>query len=262
MELVEEYDSVNIFGVSIYRITLKEVLKEIETALKRKVGLTYGALDPNKLNLAYENKDFRHLYRSFDIVAPDATGTLLAARILGKRLGGQRLPGDILAPRLFNLAKRTEINFYLLGAKRGIIKQAAKTLTCTYNWLNINGIHHGYFPTSGQENDRIVREIRDKGTDVVLVGMGSPKQEKWIVENSPRLPETVLITMGGYFDMIVDNVECYPPWVYKYKLNWLYRCFKEPVRLGPRYLIGIPKFFSRVLKQKRHGKKTYEVQGE
>jgi len=246
----EEYSSVQIFGVEVLDITLNQVLEEIEASIKDGTGLTYGAVDPNKLNLAYSSKPFRKLYSSFDIVAPDATGTLLAAQLLGERLAGERLPGDVVVPRLFELAKKTEIKFFLLGARRGVIREAESTLTGAYDWLNIAGKHHGYFSNEGDENQSIVKEIRRKKVDVVLVGMGSPKQEEWIVRNRKSLPEAVLITMGGYFDMIADNLNCYPDWVDRSKLNWLYRCLREPVRLGPRYLLGIPLFFARVLKQR------------
>ena len=244
------YESAEIFGVKVASISLDQLVEEIEFALKNHSTLTYRAVDPNKLNLAASKKDLRDLYDSFDLVTPDSIGTLLAAKMLGKERGGERVSGDLLAPRLYRLAREKEIKFYFLGGEKGKAEKAKETLKHSYPWLEIVGTHHGYFEIQGEESEGVVREIKERDPDVIFVGMGSPKEEKWIAKNEERLRGKVFIPTGAYFDMAAENPNCYPDWAYKYKLNWLYRMLREPARLAPRYLIGLPLFFARVLRQR------------
>jgi N-acetylglucosaminyldiphosphoundecaprenol N-acetyl-beta-D-mannosaminyltransferase len=85
---------------------------------------------------------------------------------------------------------------------------------------------------------QLVAEINASGADIVMVGMGVPIQEKWVAKYASQVTAPVLITVGGYFDHVLRRVDCYPAWVHRHKLNWLYRLVKEPRRLWRRYLLG------------------------
>ena len=245
-----DYESIDILGVDVDIISIDNVLSEVEYAIHNGESLAFSAVNPHKLNMASSDKDFREIYDKFDLVAPDSTGTLLAGRFLAEGFKGQRVYGDKIAPHLFNLSENMDISFFFLGGTKEVISKAKRKIISSYPNLDVVGIHNGYFETEGPENDRIIRIINDTKANVLFVGMGSPKQEKWICENLNSLEVNAAITMGGYFDLATKRVDCYPHWVDTFKLNWLYRLLQEPGRLWRRYLFQTPVFFTKVITQK------------
>jgi len=246
----KNYDSINILGVDVNIVSISDVLTEVEYAIQNGESLTFSAVNPHKLNMTSSDKDFKDTYSKFDLVAPDSTGTLLAGRFLSGGFKGERVSGDKLAPHLFNLSEDMDISFFFLGASEDIVRKAKTKITSNNPDLNVVGVHNGYFKTEGPENDRIVNIINHSKANVIFVGMGSPKQEKWICENFNSLEVNAAITMGGYFDLVVKRIDCYPSLVDTFKLNWLYRLLQEPRRLWRRYLFQTPVFFANVTKQK------------
>jgi exopolysaccharide biosynthesis WecB/TagA/CpsF family protein len=244
--MVRVYKSVNILGLSIHKLTIQDVVGEVETALNNQTTLTITALNPDKINQTLRQPSLRAMYGRFNIVAPDSIGVLLAARILRKPLMGERIGGDVLAPHLYEMARRRSIKFYFLGGKENIAKQAANKIIQAYPWLNIVGVHNGYFDQN--ENTHIIRQINQLSPNIVFVGLGAPLENIWIVSNATRIKPCVLITMGGYFDHVLRRIDCYPKWVSYLKVNWLYRLCSEPKRLWRRYLVGNPLFLLRILK--------------
>jgi len=244
--MIKTYKSINILGSNIHKLTIQDVIGEIESALNNQTPLTITALNPDKINQTLRQPSLRAMYGQFDIVAPDSIGVLLAARILHNPLMNERIGGDILSPHLYEMAKHRNIRFYFLGGKEGIAKQAANKITQAYPWLNIVGVHNGYFDQN--ENTHIIRQINQLSPNIVFVGLGAPLENTWIVSNALHLRPCVLITMGGYFDHVLRRIDCYPKWVNYLKINWLYRLCSEPKRLWRRYLVGNPLFLLRILK--------------
>jgi len=244
--MIKIYKSVNILGSNIHKLTVQDAVAEIEAALNSQTTLTITALNPDKISQAFRQPFLRAVYGQFDIVTPDSIGVLLAARILHKPLVGERIGGDILAPYIYEMAKHRTIKFYFLGGKEGVAEQAANKITQAYPWLDIVGIHNGYFDQN--ENTHIIRRINQLCPNIVFVGLGAPLENIWIANSAPHIRPCVLITMGGYFDHVLRRIDCYPKWVTILKINWLYRLCTEPKRLWRRYLVGNPLFLLRVIK--------------
>jgi len=247
--MINKYKSVDIFGLQIQKITIQNVIEEIKLALNEKRTLTITAINPHKANQVYEKPSLKKIYNSFVFLTPDSVGVLLAARILGNPLKGERISGDAIASQLYLMAKNNNIKLFLLGGEDDVAKQAANKIIDSYPWVKIVGYHHGYF--EDKENSKIISLINESRANIVFVGLGSRlKAEKWILSNVYRLKSCILINQGGYFDHVLRRIDCYPKWVTKLKINWLYRLYKEPRRLWKRYLIGIPKFIFRIIKYK------------
>jgi N-acetylglucosaminyldiphosphoundecaprenol N-acetyl-beta-D-mannosaminyltransferase len=96
---------------------------------------------------------------------------------------------------------------------------------------------HGYFDPGGEENERVLRAIEAFAPDVLLVGMGMPRQEHWIMDNLDRLGSTVLLPCGASIDYVAGEIPTPPRWAGRWGLEWLYRLLAEPGRLWKRYLI-------------------------
>ena len=182
----------------------------------------------------------------------DGEGVRLAARLLGHHLS-QRMTGADWIYDLCAVCQAQGFSLYFLGGGQGIAAQAAQKLHQQYPRLQVVGAHHGYFDHVGSENDRVVVQINALSPDILLVGFGTPAQEKWIGRNAERLNVPVLWAVGALVDFVAGEVPRAPRWMLDHGLEWLFRFLVEPRRMFGRYLIGNPLFILRVLRQRFHG---------
>jgi len=182
--------------------------------------------NPIMVMTAKEDPEFRSILREADLLVPDGIGLLWAARRLGTDLP-ERITGTDLASYL--IERRPAARLYLLGGKPGVAQRARERIESSSPGAIVSGCHHGYFQS--QEEDRVVSDIRAAGTEVLLVGMGSPRQEKFIWRNREKLGAKVAIGVGGVLDVLSGEVRRAPPFVQKAGLEWLYRLACQPSRL-------------------------------
>jgi N-acetylglucosaminyldiphosphoundecaprenol N-acetyl-beta-D-mannosaminyltransferase len=132
-----------------------------------------------------------------------------------------------------------------------VTAETARRLNRWYPRLEISGTHHGFFDIGSAHDDRVVEDINAHRPDIVLVGMGTPKQEQWVQRNAGRLETDVLWTVGALFDYVSGRVPRAPGWLADNGLEWIFRLAIEPQRMWRRYLLGNPVFISRVMAQAR-----------
>jgi N-acetylglucosaminyldiphosphoundecaprenol N-acetyl-beta-D-mannosaminyltransferase len=121
--------------------------------------------------------------------------------------------------------------------------ELAQILKSKYPGLIIAGTHCPPFrPLSEAEDEAVVNEVRAAKPDIVWVGLGCPKQERWMADHAARLPGTTLIGVGAAFDFHNGRVKRAPLWMQKSGLEWLHRLTSEPKRLWRRYLVIAPRF--------------------
>jgi exopolysaccharide biosynthesis WecB/TagA/CpsF family protein len=200
------------------------------------------------LNLTVEDPAYREVLRAADMVLNDGKGVMLGARLLGDRFPAD-LNGNVFTPLVVQRAADRGWPVYLLGAKPGIAERLVAVLRQEHPQIDIVGHHHGHF--SAEEEPDLVVEIRERGTGLLLVGMGNPYQERFL---SRRLSETgarLGVGVGAYFDFQTGTVQRSPQWMSDHGLEWVHRLVMEPKRMWKRYLVGNPAFIGRVLKQRR-----------
>ncbi|HHY13222.1 MAG TPA: WecB/TagA/CpsF family glycosyltransferase, partial [Thermoanaerobacterales bacterium] len=132
---------------------------------------------------------------------------------------------------------------YLLGSKPGIAKLASAKIKEKYPGIKIEGYHHGYFSIDDEE--KIIKDINYKKPDFLFVGLGAPRQEKWIFENLEHLDVKVCMGIGGSIDIFAGKVKRAPLIFQKLGLEWFYRLIKEPRRIGR--MLALPHFVLKVL---------------
>jgi N-acetylglucosaminyldiphosphoundecaprenol N-acetyl-beta-D-mannosaminyltransferase len=136
-------------------------------------------------------------------------------------------------------------SLYLLGGTQGSAAEAAQRLQRWYPGLTVAGTHWGF-----ELNPGAVQTIRDSGADILLVGMGSPRQERWIAAHQSELGVPVVWAVGALFDFVSGRLARGPRWMTEHGLEWLCRLAVEPRKLWRRYLIGNPRFLWRVLRSR------------
>ena len=148
--------------------------------------------------------------------------------------------------------KDTEYTAYFLGGMPGVAEVAAKEMMRKYPGLKVIGYHDGYFDEP--EEIKLIMEIKRLSPDLLLVGLGAPRQEKWIYSNMRLLGAKVFIGVGGSFDVMAGNVKRAPEAFQKVGMEWFYRLMKQPSRL--KRMTRLPKFVVMALhEEKRQGKK-------
>jgi N-acetylglucosaminyldiphosphoundecaprenol N-acetyl-beta-D-mannosaminyltransferase len=188
--------------------------------------------------------------RRADLVYCDGYGVRLAARVL-KSPVPHRMTGADWIWGLARLCELTGHSLYLLGSEPPLAQQAAARLRRFYPNLEVAGAHHGFFELDSPHNERVIEDIQAHGAEIVLVGMGTPKQELWVDRYADRLDGAVVWTVGALFDYVSGHTPRAPQWLADNGFEWIFRLAIEPQRMWRRYLLGNPVFLKRVFTEAR-----------
>ncbi len=188
--------------------------------------------------------------RRADLVYCDGYGVRLAARVL-KRPVPHRMTGADWIWGLGRLCELAGHPLYLLGSEPPRAREAAARLRGLYPELDVVGAHHGFFELESPHNERVIEDINAHRPRIVLVGMGTPKQELWVDRYADRLDGAVVWTVGALFDYVSGRTPRAPRWLADHGLEWIFRLAIEPQRMWRRYLLGNPVFLKRVLSEAR-----------
>ena len=240
-----------IFGVRFKTLSESEADRRLSRALHGQRSIT--VFTPNALSLHKASKDGRlvSLLNRADLLLPDGVGVSLARRLAGAPRV-ERITGIDTAWRLLGEAERTGASVFLLGGKAGIPEAAARQIKKAYPRIRICGTQHGYFnKASGSEQNRaILRGIRRARPDILLVCMGFPTQEAWIMRNKGHLPSVkIFMGLGGSLDVWSGRVKRAPKCFQKMGLEWLWRCMREPKRI--KDTLSLPCFLIKVKKESK-----------
>ena len=178
-----------------------------------------------------------------DFTVPDGQPLVWALRALGHPLR-DRVYGPELMDRACARAARTGQRFYLYGGRtQGALAELARRLRLRHPGLQIVGGHAPPFrELTDAEEDAVAEDIRRSRADVVWVGIGVPRQEKWMARMRDRLSAPVLVGVGAAFDFHADLVPQAPASMQRLGLEWVFRLWQEPRRLWRRYLFYNPRF--------------------
>ncbi|TDI47458.1 MAG: WecB/TagA/CpsF family glycosyltransferase [Acidobacteria bacterium] len=241
--------TVRMLGVSIDNIAMDEAVARL-TSHDRQTPLRATFVNPDCLNLAYENETYHAAVSSSALVMGDGIGLQLAGRMLKTPLEAN-VNGTDMFPRLCERAAKEGLSLFLLGARPGIARAAAKTMTARVPGLRIAGWRDGYFEEA--EEPDVVETINRSDADILLVGFGAPRQELWLEKHEARLRVPVRVGVGGLFDFYSGRIPRAPMALRELGLEWVWRLAREPQRMWRRYLVGNPLFLWRVLMQRRKG---------
>lgn len=233
-----------ILGVRIDKVNMDEATKIAEKYLREdKLHMVFTP-NPEMIVNANQDEEFKTILNSSSLNIPDGNGIVWASKKMKDPLE-ERVAGFDFIHRLFELGKDKNINFYFLGSKPGVAEKAKENLKNIYEYINVVGTQDGYFKEADEE--KIVDDINQKQTDILLVALGSPKQEKFIYKYKDRLNCKIAIGVGGCFDVISGEVKRAPNIFIKMKLEWLYRGLSDFKRM--KRLIAIPKFMLKVKRE-------------
>ena len=238
--------SVEILGVRVDSLSMEECLEKVKQAVLSGASIRIVTANPELIYKAAADNKLRQLVNSADLVVADGVGVLWAARQLGHGLP-ERVTGIDLVLRILEEANKHGWRIFLLGSKPGVAEKAVLNQQKKYSKI-VFGCHHGYF--TAEQQPLLLKRIENFEPDILLVGMGAPKQEYWTAANGGLA--RVSIGVGGTFDVLAGLVKRAPVFVRNLKLEWLYRLLTQPSRLKRQAIL--PLYVARVLQAKRRQK--------
>ena len=191
------------------------------------------------------NRKFKAAYENASMVLPDGMPVVWASRLLRTPLPGRVTGVDFVMALLDSAAKRGGISVCVLGGREGVAATAARSIR--YRWPALGAVSWitppDNFSSHHAANSHIVEETRRHSADILIVGLGAPKQEIWVKENLASIHARVVVCAGGTIDFLAGRHPRAPGWLQTIGGEWLFRLLREPRRLWRRYardLIGFP----------------------
>lgn len=227
-----------ILNVPFHIVTRKQALERLLLFLEGDSNNILVTPNPEMVMEAQKNHVFMKTLQEAELSVPDGIGIVLVSRVLSERVAGCDL---ILS--LFEKVKDQNKTVYMLGGKPGVCELAKKRMEKKYPGLHVTGWHHGYFDTPAEKE--IIKEIQRLKPDILLVGLGFPKQELWMYRHKHTLPVKISAGIGGSLDIMSGTVQRAPLIFQKLHLEWLYRLIQQPSRA--RRMLKLPLFLVKVL---------------
>jgi len=235
-----------ILNIKIDSLSINELLKSFSSGIM---------FTPNVDHLVrlQRDKDFYLTYKSADFVVCDSRIVFFMSKFLGRKIK-ETIPGSEFFPHFCNYHKNNEdIRVFLLGAGPGIAVEAMNRINNKIGRKIIVGAHSPSYGFEKKKNEcqEIIKTINKTSANVLVVGVGSPKQENWIVTYKRQFEQiNQFLALGATIDFEAGTLKRAPKSFQKLGIEWLYRLLKEPQRLWRRYLIDDIPFFGYIIKQK------------
>lgn len=192
--------------------------------------------NPHSVMLTRRDARMREATSQAAMTLPDGVGVIMAARLLGYRSRG-RVTGPALMLKLCDQGRLHGYRHYFYGGTEGVAELLAGRLSAMFDGLKVAGTHCPPFrPLTPGEDAAVVERINAARPDVLWVGLGAPKQEKWMAAHLGRIQAPAMIGVGAAFDFHAGTVKWAPAWTRKLGLEWAYRLAREPRRLWRRNL--------------------------
>jgi N-acetylglucosaminyldiphosphoundecaprenol N-acetyl-beta-D-mannosaminyltransferase len=246
----ERNSKVSLFGFNFDKVTLRQAVQRV-LELADGVDTGHYVVTPNLDHavVLHQRPELLPIYDEASLVLADGQSIVLASRWFRRPLP-ERVTGSDLVPAVFESARRP-LRVFLLGAGPGIAKLAAQRIESQFPQIQIAGVHSPPlgFETSRHENEKAVSLVNERTPDLLVVGLGAPKQELFAYRERHRLGARVILCVGATIDFLASERARAPEWCQRFGLEWLYRTLEEPRRLAPRYAKDAALFPQLLLKQ-------------
>lgn len=237
-----------VLGINYNNINKEEALKICIELLTLNEKKNIFFLNADYLYKAQKDKEYNQILKqNTNLLLGDGIGL----KLITKHLGGSMIDNcngtDFMALLLKNI-QYLNPKIFFLGGQIGVAKKAANHFKNLYPSIQIVGTHHGYW-----ENDQeIIKIINSSNANILLVGLGAPKQEKWIINNRDNIKATLCFGVGAFFDFYSGRIKRAPKIIRFFNIEWFWRFLNEPKRLFKRYFINSIQLLIIILKTNKN----------
>ena len=240
---------VNVLGVGVNAVNMTQALQCVENWIMNGERRYVCVTPVHSVIESHNSEQLRAIYNAAGLVTPDGMPIVWLCRMKGFKHTGRVYGPDLMLAICERSLVRRYSHFFYGGAER-VLEKLTANLQQRYPGLKIAGTYSPPFrPLSENENAKIVDMINEAKPDVVWVGLGAPKQERWMAAQLGKVRASVLIGVGAAFDFHAGTKKQAPLWMQRNGLEWLFRLVTEPRRLWKRYLVSNTLFVILVLLQ-------------
>jgi N-acetylglucosaminyldiphosphoundecaprenol N-acetyl-beta-D-mannosaminyltransferase len=239
----------NILDVKVACINREQLLFLVDEWVRQELRKTILYTNAHCMNVASQDAIYWEILNRADLVYADGISLVWGSRFLGGcRI--EKITGADWIDDFCSLAQCRELRIFILAGRPGIAQVAAKKMINHYPGLHIVGICDGFSPENRTEETALIAEINQARPHVVFVGMGVPRQEKWLAAQRAKIDAPVCWAVGALFDYVAGVEPRAPKWMTFMGMEWFWRLMIDPKGKWRRYLIGNPVFLYRILCQK------------
>lgn len=230
----------NINGIRISDTEYPELIREINNSIESNSQFTIAYSNAQSINLSFRYPELVNALNKFDIIHPDGIGMRFAASILGEPFkSSEKFTGSDLYPLLINDSIKKDHSFCFFGHDTGTLDRIPEVNP----QIKITGLISGY----DYIDEEVISEINKVPADILVIGLGTPKQELWTAANRHKLKNKVIICVGEGIKVFAGNKKRGPVFLRTLGLEWLWRFFTNPFKYFGRYIIGNPLFLYRII---------------
>lgn len=240
---------IEFMNIQIDNLTMQETLDEIDHLVIKNEKSYIVTPNVDHIVKLEKDKELKKVYENAALVLADGKPLIWISKLYKKPIK-EKISGSDLFPLMCEMAANKKYSMFFLGAAEGVANKAAYNLKQKYNNLNVVGTYsppYG-FEKSDKEIEKIIGMINDAKPDILIVGLGCPKQEKFIYKYKEQLNVPVSLGLGASLDFEAGNIKRAPKWMANHGLEWFYRMIQDPKRLIKRYLLDDVKIIKLLFK--------------
>jgi len=236
--------------MNLLKIIDEHIFSEDLSTINLNRKTVINTINPHSYCVSKTDSFFKKALLKSDILLPDGTGIVLAAKFLRKK-NLKKIAGADIHQHLLEDANKNSKKVFYLGAAPKTLELIKARIAKEYPNITMSSYSPPYKPKFSEiDSKKMIEEVNSFNPDVLFVGMTAPKQEKWVTSNKDNLNATVTVSIGAVFDFYAGTVKRSSPFWVNMGLEWLPRLLREPKRLWRRNLMSTPMFLWYLLKAK------------
>lgn len=245
-------DRINFMNTKVDNLTMEEALKRIDELIQENRNAYVVTPNVDHIVQLEHGGPLTEVYKNADLILTDGKPLIWISKWYKTPIK-EKISGSDLFPRICDLAAKKGYRMYFLGAAEGVAAKAAENLEKRFPGLQVVGT---YSPPFGFEKDeaemgKILKQIKDARPHILIVGLGCPKQELFILHHKDALGVPLSLGLGASLDFEAGNIKRAPKWMADHGLEWLYRITQDPKRLAKRYLVDDIQILKLAIKYKK-----------
>ena len=240
---------IKFMNTEIDNLTMQETLKVIEELIQKNKNAYVVTPNVDHIVQLDTDKELQAVYENASLILTDGKPLMWIAKWYGTPIK-EKISGSDLFPLLCKMSAEKGYKMFFLGAAEGVAAKAAENFSERYKGLQVVGT---YSPPYGFEKnqiemDKIKEMVKKSAPDILIVGLGCPKQEKFMYYNCQNFGVPISFGLGASLDFEAGNVKRAPKWMANHGLEWLFRITQDPKRMAKRYLLNDMKIFALMFK--------------
>jgi N-acetylglucosaminyldiphosphoundecaprenol N-acetyl-beta-D-mannosaminyltransferase len=233
-----------LFGIPLDLLTMQQTVERCRGLIEAGRPAQHVVVNAGKVVMMQDVPGLREIIEHCDVVNADGQSVVWAGRVLGVPVP-ERVAGIDLMEQLLALAEDRQYRVFFLGATEEVLVAFTSEVRRRFPGMQIAGTRNGYFADDAE----VAAEISASRTQLLFVGISSPRKEFFLAEQLPRMGPVLAMGVGGSFDVWAGKTRRAPAWMQRAGLEWFYRLLQEPRRMWKRYLVGNTRFVIVVVKE-------------